>query len=278
MRFCLVSVLLLLTAYLSPVYAERIITLAPAITETVFVLGKGDKIVGNTTFCNYPEAARKIPRIGGLMDINIEVLIGMKPDVIIAYPDNYETVKIMEGKARIVVIKHTGLNDLYDGIISIAKALDVEAKGKETVASIKRKLDDIRKGKMAGKKKIKTLLIISRSPDNLNNMYIIGAKDFLNDLLDAAGGTNAYTGNINYPGISIESVVAMNPDAIIELSAFNEGIKDNKVLDLWKKFPYISAVKNNKIMVVKDSKWVIPGPRISEIAEEMYHFFSSFTK
>jgi iron complex transport system substrate-binding protein len=256
---------------MAPVFAERIVTLAPALTEMVFALGKGDKIVGNTTFCNYPEAAKKIPRVGGLMDTNLEALISKKPDVIILYPEVYDKIKIMEGKARMVVVKHTSLTDVFDGIASVAKALNVEAKGKELNASIKQRLDRLRQTSPGAKtKKIKTLLVISRNPDNLTNMYIIGAKDFLNDLLDAAGGVNAYAGNINYPDISIESILAMNPDVIIELSAFNEGIKDEKVYELWKRFPYVTAVRNNRIRIVRDSKWIIPGPRVAEIAEEMY--------
>jgi iron complex transport system substrate-binding protein len=105
-------------------------------------------------------------------------------------------------------------------------------------------------------------------------MFIIGARDFLNELLDAAGGVNAYEGDISYPSVSIESVVAMNPEVIIELSAFNEGIKEEKVLALWERFPFISAVKNKKIKIIKDDLWLIPGPRVPLIAERMQEFFA----
>jgi iron complex transport system substrate-binding protein len=104
-------------------------------------------------------------------------------------------------------------------------------------------------------------------------MYIIGAGDFLNELMAVAGGRNAYEGGIAYPGISIESVVAMNPDVIIELSAFNEGINDKKVIGLWKNFSFISAVKNRRITIIKDNLWLIPGPRVARIAEKMHSLF-----
>lgn len=252
--------------------AERIITLAPALTEIVFALGKGSNLVGDTKFCNYPVEAQKIARVGGLLDVNLEIIVGLKPDVIILYPESYEKIKIMEKRAKLVIVKHTNLGDVFDGINAISKTLNIEDKGNELTANIKRHLEAIRQ-KTAGEKKVKVLLIIGRNPNSLSNMYIIGAGDFLNELMEVAGGRNAYQGNISYPSISIESIIAMNPDVIIELSAFNEGIKDEKVLDLWEKFSFISAVKNKRITIIKDDLWLIPGPRVPLIAEKMYSLF-----
>lgn len=178
----------------------------------------------------------------------------------------------MEKRAKLVVVKHTNLGDVFEGINAISKNLAIESKGNELTADIKRQLEDIRK-KTAVEKKVKCLLIIGRNPDTLSNMYIIGAGDFLNELMAVAGGRNAYEGNISYPGISVESIIAMNPDVIIELSAFNEGINEEKVLGLWDKFSFISAVKNKKITIIKDNLWLIPGPRVPRIAEKMYSLF-----
>jgi iron complex transport system substrate-binding protein len=268
----IVGVFLLLAFFYQPVFAERIITLAPALTEMVFALGKGGDIVGNTNFCNYPEAAKTIPRVGGHMDINLELIIAKKPDVIFLYTEAYNKLKIMENRTRLVAVKHTSLGDVYDGIEAVAKALEVEKEGKRLIAGIKKRLEGIRK-RAGGKKRPKVLLIIGRNPDKLTNMYIIGARDFLNQLIAAAGGENAYTGDINYPSVSIESVAEMKPGVIIELSAFNEGIEDERVIATWQKFPFIPAVKNGKIKIIRDSSWIIPGPRVADIAEKMYSYF-----
>lgn len=254
------------------IHAERIITLAPALTEMVFDLGKGDNLIGNTKFCNYPEQAKKVTRVGGLLDVNLEIIIGLKPDVIFLYPESYEKIKIMEKKAKLVIVKHTNLEDIFNGIKTVSTALGVENKGNELIADIENRLNVIRQ-KAVAKKRVNVLLIVGRNPDSLNNMYIIGAGDFLNELMSAAGGKNAYEGNIHYPGISIESIIAMNPDVIMELSAFNEGIDEKKVMSLWGKFPFISAVKNKKIIIIKDDLWLIPGPRVPQIAEKMYSLF-----
>lgn len=268
MRIFLIIILSLIFVVV-PLRGERIVTMAPALTEMVYALGKGDKLVGNTKFCNYPEEAKKITRVGGLIDVNLEILIFLKPDVIILYPESREKLKVMEGKAKLVVVKHNSLQDVFDGVESVSTALGVEQEGQKLLKGINDGLDMVRQ-KVSGKVKKKVLLIIGRNPDKLANMFIIGRGDFLNGLLEIAGGVNAYDGDIAYPSISIESVVTMNPDVIIELSAFNEGIDDEKVIGLWEKFSFISAVREKRIFIIKNDLWLIPGPRAAEIAEKMY--------
>ncbi len=272
--YIIVAVVLFYLSSAAGLWAQkkRVVTLAPALTEIVFALGKGDCLVGNTKFCNYPEAAKHIPRVGGLIDVNVEVLINKKPDIIFLYRENYESVKVMEQRSRLVFVKHTNLHDIFAGIMVVAQALDVPEKGKGLVTTIKNELQALHT-KSTGKKPLKTLLIIGRSPDKLSNMYIVGKKDFLNELMVIAGGCNAYQGEILYPSISMESVVAMNPDVIIELSAYNESIPASQVYELWKKYPFIPAVKTGKINIIDNSIWIIPGPRVAQIAQFMFDIY-----
>lgn len=252
--------------------AGKIVSLAPAVTEIIFALGQEEQIVGCTQFCDYPEAAKRIPRVGGKLDLNIEILIAMQPDIIFLYPSYYEQLKVLKNRTKLVVVNHTDLKGLYDSIKIISRELGVETRGAALLADIKNTLAEIRQ-KSANKKKVKTLLIAGRSSDQLRNMYIIGRKDFLNDILEIAGGVNAYTGSIDYPNISLESVVGMNPDYIIELSAFYEQIDEKKVLALWDKYRVIDAVKNKKITIIKDNVWLRPGPRVGQIAQQLYEMF-----
>jgi iron complex transport system substrate-binding protein len=268
MRIFIICILMLISIAV-PLRGERIVTTAPALTEMVFALGKGNQLVGNTKFCNYPEEAKKITRVGGFIDVNLEILISLKPDVIILYPESREKLKIMEGKTKLVAVKHNSLQNVFDGIGAVSTALGVEQEGRKLLKRINDGLDRVRK-KASGNEKKKVLIIIGRNPDKLANMFIIGRGDFLNGLLNIAGGVNAYGGDIDYPSISVESVVAMNPDVIIELSAFNEGINDEKVIGLWEKFSFISAVREKRIFIIKNDLWLIPGPRVAEIAEKMY--------
>lgn len=246
--------------------------MAPAITEIVFALGRGGTLVGVTQFCDYPPAARKIAKIGGFLDLNIEALLALAPEIVIAYPEQYDKVKIMEPRARVLVVKHQRLSDLFDSILLIGSVLRAETNAKNMVSGLKNKLAAI--ADSAGRrKKIRTLIVAGRNADELKNMYIVGKNDFLNELLEIAGGVNAYQGTVDYPSISMEGVIFLNPDFILEISAHYEGISDEKVFALWSPFKMLPAVRNRQIKIIKESFWLRPGSRVGLIAAELARLF-----
>ncbi len=259
------------------IFAQRVISMAPAITEIVFALGKGGQLVGVTRFCDYPDAALKIAKIGGLLDMNMETLLALTPEVVIAYPEQYAKVKLIESRARLLVVKHKTLSDLFDSILKIGGVLNAEKKAHEMVFSIKSKLTAVAAG-TGSKKKIRTLIIAGRNADELKNMYIVGRSDFLNELLEIAGGINVYQGEVDYPNISMETVIFLDPELILEISAFYEGINDKKIFKLWRPFTMLQAVRNQRIKIIKKSFWLRPGSRIGLIAEELADILGSVEK
>jgi iron complex transport system substrate-binding protein len=248
--------------------------MAPAITEIVFALGKGNTLVGVTKFCDYPALAQKIAKIGGFLDVNMEALLALAPEIVIAYPEQYAKVKFLESRALVLVVKHQCLSDLFNSIFAIGSALHAENKAKSMVFSMQKELADIANS-VGARKKIRTLIIAGRNADELKNMYIIGKNDFLNELLEIAGGVNAYQGSINYPNISMEAVIFLNPDFILEISAHYEGISDEKVFKLWSPFKMLPAVQKQQIKIIKKSFWLRPGTRVGLIAKELAGIFSS---
>ena len=251
--------------------------MAPAVTEIVFALGKGDLLVGVTKFCDYPQAAKKIAQVGGLLDINIEALLALTPKIVIVYPEQYPQVKFLESQALVLVVKHQCLADLYDSIFAIGRVLHTETEANGMVSGIQNKLKDI-EVLVGKKKKARTLMIAGRNGDELKNMYIIGKNDFLNNLLEIAGGINAYQGAVHYPNISMETVIFLNPEFILEISAHYEGISDEKISALWSPFQMIHAVRNQKIKIITESFWLRPGPRVGLIAGELAGIFSDAVK
>jgi iron complex transport system substrate-binding protein len=260
--------------FANAIFSQRVVSMAPAITEIVFALGKGDTLVGVTKFCDYPAPARKIAKVGGLLDVNMESLVALNPGIVISYPEQYAKVKFLESQALVLLVKHQCLSDLFDSIFAIGGALHAEIRAKEMVFAIQKKLADIT-AHVGGRKRIRTLIIAGRNADDLKNMYIVGKNDFLNELLEIAGGVNAYQGTVNYPNISLEGVIFLNPDFIIEISAFYEGISDEKVFKLWSPFRMLLAVQNKHIKIIKKSFWLRPGSRVGLIAEELAGIFSS---
>lgn len=257
----------------APVFAQRVVSMAPAVTEIVFALGKGHTLVGVSRFCDYPLPARTIPKIGGLLDVNMEALLALSPDLVVVYPEQYAQVKFMESRARVLVVKHESLSDLFAAMESIGKAIHAEKEAERMVAGIKKQLAVIRARAGRGKK-TRVLVIAGRNPDELKNMYIIGNRDFLNELLELAGGANAYQGTIRYPSISMETVAFLNPDVIIELSAHYEGIGDERIQNLWQPFSMLAAIRNKRLEIIRETFWLRPGPRVGMIAEALARMFA----
>ncbi len=255
-----------------PLFSQRIVTLAPALTEIVFALGKGDQIVGNTRFCDFPAAAQKIPKVGGLTDFNLEVLVSLQPDLIILYPELYEKVKFLKFRSSFVIVNHVSLSDLFSSIQTIAESLNVPANGQKLIGTIQKQLNAV-KLLATGKNGLNSLLIAGRDRSDLRNIFIVGNKDYLNEVLEFAGGRNVYQGKIAYPSVSIESIFWFNPDWIIELSATFESIGEAEILTFWRRYRLFRAVQNNHIYFVRENYWLRPGPRVGMIAESLYRIF-----
>jgi iron complex transport system substrate-binding protein len=255
------------------VFPQKVVSLAPGITEIVFALGQGGKLVGVTKFCDYPAAARKISKIGGFLDINVEALVALAPDIVLTYPEHAEKLKFVKGRAKIVTVQHGRLADLLQSILDIGRALRSEGEARKLVASIQKEMRSVA-ARVGSHEKARTLMIAGRSAGELKNMYVIGKKDFINDLLEIAGGVNAYDGGVDYPNLSLESVIYLNPQFIFEMSSHYEGIADEKIFDLWRPYRMIPAVIRGQVRIIKDSFWLRPGPRVGRIAEALAAIFS----
>jgi iron complex transport system substrate-binding protein len=255
------------------IFSQKVVSLAPGVTEIIFALGRGDKLVGVTKFCDYPEETKNIKKIGGLLDINMEMLVALAPDIVITYQEQMGKLNFLRQRARIVAVRHGRLSDLLQSILDIGHALQAEAEARGLVDSIQNKLRAVA-SEVKGRRKIRTIFIAGRNINELKNMYIIGKKDFINDLLEIAGGTNAYEGEVDYPSISLETAIFLNPEFIFEISAHYEGITDEKIFALWHPYRMIAAVAKRQIRIIKDSFWLRPGPRVGLIAEQLASIFA----
>lgn len=262
--------LILLLTVLAPNFImssapRRVVSLAPALTEMVYFLEAGDRLVGNTRFCDYPPPALEISKVGGLFDLNLEILSSLRPDLILLYPEQSERVSALSRRSSLLVLPHAGLADIWLSLHEISLALGLGQLGAEKAATLREELRLISAGR-SGRKIRSVLLVAGRDPDRLRNMTVIGGRDFLNELLACAGLENAYNGEIPYPQVSMESIIYMNPDLIIELSAFYEGISEERVQALWRNYPLLNAVRRNQVKIIRDSFWLRPGPRVVQIA------------
>ncbi len=249
-------------------FAQRVVSLAPGVTEIVFAIGAGDRLVGVTRYCDHPPAASRLARVGGRLDLDVEKLMALKPDIVFLYPENRSRLGSLLGSTRLVVVPHRSLADLYEAIRLIAASLGRKSRGMELELEIRSRLAKVAE-RSRGLPRQRVLLVISRESIQLRNMYLIGRSDFINDILSLAGGENAYEGAVPYPVVSVESVLAMAPAFIVELSAFYEGFPEKGILRNWLRFEQIPAVRKGNIRFVRDNFWLRPGPRVGMLAEEL---------
>ena len=254
---------------------NRIISLAPSTTEILFTLGLGDKVRGVSQFCNWPPAAKTLPRMGGLMNPNYEAIVAAKPDLVIVFDDMLES----ENKFRALgietlAVKHDTISDILDSIQAIGQRCGKAEQAQMIVNEILNKTHTIESQNQT-QNPPKVLVCIghdySQDPSaKPQNIYIAGNDGFYSEMIKLAGGQNAYSGSIPNPAVSFESMISMNPQIIIDiLPPANASIESKIIEKQWQNLSDIDAAKNNRIYVFSEDYMSIPGPRFINIIEKI---------
>jgi iron complex transport system substrate-binding protein len=251
---------------------NRIISTSPAITEILFALGAGDRVVGVTDFCSYPEKACLLPSIGGPLNPSTETWLTLKPDLIIIQEDS----EIILKNANIfgipsLTVSVNNLKNILTSIQIIADSIQVSEAGHQLTEKIKIRINDYR-SRLKELKPRQVLMLLSDTNDPSRDLYAVGRGTFLNELLTIAGGENVLPDTMaKYPKISKEYIIAKSPEIIIEVgpksNLSSDGILDRK--KTWGKYPTLNAVKNNRLYFIGADYILIPGPRLINILEDL---------
>jgi iron complex transport system substrate-binding protein len=247
----------------------RIVSLIPAVTEMLFVLGAGPEVIAVSSFDQYPPQVVNLPRVGALLDPDLERILSLKPDLVIVYESQVDLRRQLE-RARIpaFVYKHAGLADVTTTIRAVGERIGREREAAETVARIEQHLARIRAA-VAGRPRPKTLLVMGRDAQALRGIYASGGLGFLDDMLDVAGGTNVFA-DVSRQSVqaTTELILARAPEAIIELRAeVMDPSQLKREIAAWQPLSSVPAVRNGRIFLLTDPRTVVPGPRIAEGTE-----------
>ena len=247
---------------------QRIVSMAPSATETIFALGAEDKLVGVTDYCNYPTDAVNITSIGGFSTPDLETIAILNPDLIIAIRWNAETVTQLENQGyAIVIILGESLDDIIENVGVIGNLVNERTKGVYLMGNMSYHMEIITN-------KTNTLnysQIVDCYFEVWESPKIVGAKSFLNDMINKAGAINIF-GNINleYPIVSHEAIINGDPDVIFitEHSApwYSQQVCERAGYDA------INACINNRVYQVFDDIYLRPGPRIIDALENMTRY------
>ncbi|WP_372518932.1 ABC transporter substrate-binding protein [Candidatus Ruminimicrobiellum ovillum] len=252
------KILLLLIFLLSSnVFAKynRIISLAPSATESLYELDIDKELVANTVYCS--DGNFKKEKIGTVTEPNIEKIISLNPDLIIATKEgNYKTVidKLIRLKLTVYVMEpYSSFEDICINFQQLADYLDKSDTAKEIINNVKNeisKLDD--DAKNINKEKIFWEV-------GANPIFTVGKQSFVNEYNKFVNGINVFEDiDMRYPNISVESVIEKNPDIIMLV---NMGDVSEQEIAKWNKYKNITAVKNNKIYLLEANDIFTPTPK-----------------
>jgi iron complex transport system substrate-binding protein len=244
--------------------AKRIIALAPHMAETLFAAGAGSRLVGTVEYSDYPEAVKKIPRVGGYSRFDLEAVVALKPDLIVAWysgnaPASVEKLRklgfpiYVSQPNRIedvaVELEHLGV---LAGTSTVANA--AAAKVRERYAALKKRYSQ--------RPVVRTFYQIWKQP-----LTTIGGKQIISSIVRLCGGENVFESLDAYaPVVTVESVIAANPEAII---ASGMGESRPEWLDDWKRWPSISAVTHDNLFFVQPELIQRHTPRLLDGAERL---------
>lgn len=253
-----------LFAQAGPPAPQKVVSLAPSVTETVFALGFGKRLVGVTDHCDYPAEARQLPRIGGFMSPSLESIVAKRPDLVVGVSSATDPVKAKEMERlglKVTLISLASLHDILNSIKSVARLLGSPEAGERLVHKITLQFDEVKR-RVAPAPRRSTLLAVGLRP-----LVVVGGKNFIDELITLAGGENI-AGKAAQPWLNLpdEYVVAKAPQVIIEAGMGSERGESAKH---WGDLKSIPAVKEGRVYAYPSDKILRPGPRIGEGLEEI---------
>lgn len=252
-----------------PERLERIVCLVPAVTEMLFAIGAGSQMAAVSSFDTYPPEVEKLPRVGALLDPDLERILSLRPDLAVVYGTQVELREQLE-RAGVpqFVYTHARLADVMTTIRELGARVGRAEQAHRVAAGIETALDDIR-SRVAGRERPRTLLVIGREPGTLRGIVASGGYGFLHEMLEIAGGQNVFA---DVPRESVQAtselVLARRPDVILEIrgSPVTEE-RARAERSAWASLSSVPAVRSGRIHVIGDARTVVPGPRLAEGVE-----------
>ena len=245
---------------------RRIISFIPAVTEMLFALGAGDRVVAVGSFDKYPPQVEKLPRVGALLDPDLERIISLKPDLVTVYGSQTDLrTQLERAKVPLFLYSHAELTDVTKTILELGARVGRSERAGELVGEIEGNLAAVRQ-RVVGQQRPRTLIVFGRESGALRGIYASGGYGFIHDMVTAAGGDNIFA-DLKQQAVqaTTELIIARRPDVIIELRA-DPLAQDQLTREVaaWKQLPSVPAVRNGRVHIITDLRTVVPGPRVAE--------------
>ena len=247
----------------------RIISLIPAVTEMLFAIGAGPQVVAVGSFDTFPPEVQSLPKVGALIDPDLERILSLRPDLVAVYGSQTD-LRAQLDRAGIPVYRysHAGLADVTRTMRELGDRTGRAETAKQLADRIEKQLAGIR-SRVAGRPKPRTLVVFGRESGALRGIYASGGVGFIHDMLEAAGGENIFADVVreNVQATS-ELILSRRPDVVLELRSGSLTPDDVKrETAVWNKVSSLPAVRAGRVVILTDPRTVVPGPRVAEGTE-----------
>jgi iron complex transport system substrate-binding protein len=241
---------------------QRIVSLAPAITETLFALGAGAQVVGVSQYCDYPPEVVKLPKIGTFLTPNIEAIAGLRPTIVIGLQTSSDLREIRALNAmgyQTLMVDDNSIAGIEAGIRIIGNAIGRAAAARALIDRIHLRIAAIQE-RLRGVADRRVLMVVGHQP-----MVAVGTGTYLDELLTMARATNIAAGSAQtWPRLSLEYIIAMRPEVILDGQM---GTDPDLPSAFWAKYPSIPAVRDHRVTGYPEDPTLHPGPRIVQTLE-----------
>jgi iron complex transport system substrate-binding protein len=252
-----------------PAPPKRIISLIPPMTETLFAVGAGPQVIAVGSFDNYPPEVEKLQRVGALLDPDVERILSLRPDLVVVYESQTDLrAQLQRAHIPMYVYRHAGLADITTTIRDVGTRVGRAAAATQLAQNIEQRIAAVRK-RVAGLPRPSTLVVFEREPLTLRGIYASGGIGFINDMVTAAGGANAFA-DVKREAVqaTTELVLARRPAVIIELRAtVAPGEDTRREVATWNALSTLPAVQQGRVYLFSDQRMSIAGPRVGEVVE-----------
>lgn len=243
---------------------QRIVALAPSITEIIFALGQENRLKGVTRFSDYPQAADKLPKVGSYVHLDLEKIVALNPDLCIAVKDGNprEVIKRLESlNIPVYAIDPQDFATVMKSLEEIGALLNAENRARSLILEIQSRIQRVKSGVEKSNRRPRVFFQIGISP-----IVSAGTDTFIHEMIVLAGGENVAEGDVKYPRYSREQVLGLSPEIII-ISSMARQAAFEQVKSEWARWPNLSAVQSGRIHLVDSNLFDRPTPRLIDALE-----------
>jgi iron complex transport system substrate-binding protein len=251
---------------------RRVISLVPALTEMLFAIGAGPQVVAVSSFDTHPPEVTRLPRVGALLDPDVERVLALTPDLVAIYGSQVDLRRQLE-RASIPVFdyRHGGLAAVFSTMRALGVRTGHTTRADEVARGLERRIDAVRR-RTAARPHPRVLLVFGREQGSLRNIYASGGRGFLHDMLIAAGGVNVFA-DVAQEAVqaTTELVLGRAPDVIVELHERADWTDADtaQARAAWSRLASVPAVKQQRVLVLAGEGLVVPGPRVADAVERL---------